>query len=136
MGRLDTQDGGSAMSTREHPLETLYQAREALQAAVSSVEKQSPEQVSDDLGCYGVMNHSILFEFRSLVHVLAEKVHDVNRPAVREAHGELREAVAVFDQLIAIAQRNEPIIDDLRHDARAAERDARQPARSSRRGVT
>ncbi|MEU5846030.1 hypothetical protein [Saccharopolyspora shandongensis] len=53
-----------------------------------------------------------------LVHALAEKVHGVRRPAVREAHGELREAVVVFDQLIAIAQRNQPTIDDLRHDGR------------------
>ncbi|WP_190822584.1 hypothetical protein [Saccharopolyspora pogona] len=116
------------MRTPEHPLETLYQAREALQAAVSAVEKQTPAQVSDDLGCYGVVNHSILYECRSLVHALAEKVHDVSRPPVREAYGELREAITVFDQLIAIAQSNEPTINDLRRDARCAERNGRQPA--------
>ncbi|MFI0470481.1 hypothetical protein ACH347_40995 [Saccharopolyspora sp. 5N102] len=109
------------MSTpMEHPLETLYQARDALQAAVSAVQRQTPHQISDDLGCYGAVNHSILYEFRSLLHVLAEQVHDANHPTVRVAHGELREAIAVFDQLIALAERNQPTIDDLRHGVRRA----------------
>ncbi|MGW3472591.1 hypothetical protein ACWDKQ_29915 [Saccharopolyspora sp. NPDC000995] len=55
----------------------------------------------------------------------------MSRPPVREAYGELREAIAVFDQLIAIAQSNEPTINDLRHDARCAERNGRQSRRAA-----
>lgn len=102
------------MSTpAEHPLETLYQAREALQTAVSAVQQQTSEKISDDLGCYGSVNHSILYEFRSLVDVLAEKVRDTNDPLVRVAHAELQETLVLFDQLIALAQYHRPTIKDL-----------------------
>lgn len=105
------------MSTVEHPLEMLYQARGALQDAVTTLRQQPPGQVSDDLGGYASVNTSILYEFRSLLHLLAEQIRDTNQPAVRGARGELREAVGILDLLIASVERHQPTIEALRNGA-------------------
>ncbi|MGW1680642.1 hypothetical protein [Saccharopolyspora sp. NPDC002376] len=106
----------------EHPLETLYQAREALRDAVSAAQRQTPEQISDDLGCYAVVNTSILYEFRSLVGLLADKIRDTSHPTVCAAHGELRDVLTMFDMLIGYVQQHQPTIDDLQRGARRTDR--------------
>ncbi|KAA5835159.1 hypothetical protein ABT337_07865 [Saccharopolyspora hirsuta] len=106
------------MSTSaQHPLESLYQARDALQAAVHRVQQQVPDQIGDDLGCYAAVNTSILHEFRTLVSVLTEQTQDARSPAVRAAHRELHEVVALFDQISAYVQLHQPTIDALRSPA-------------------
>lgn len=99
----------------EHPLEALYQVRDVLEAAVTGVQRQAPEQISDQLGCYAAVNTSILYEFRTLADLLREKVSGTNRSTVRMAHEELGDVVAMFDVIIAYVERHQPTIDGLRH---------------------
>ncbi|MBK0870074.1 MAG: hypothetical protein IJH84_08345 [Saccharopolyspora sp.] len=97
----------------EHPLETLYHARDALEAAVNAVREQTTAQVSDELCCYAAVDTSILYEFRHLVSVLMTKL-DTSRPAVYAAHGEMHEIINMFDQVIGYIERHQPTIAALR----------------------
>ncbi|MDI2029552.1 hypothetical protein QFW96_13055 [Saccharopolyspora sp. TS4A08] len=99
----------------EHPLEGLYQVRDVLEAAVAGVQRQEPERVGDQLGCYAAVNTSILYEFRALADLLREKISDSKRPAVRVAHEELGDVVDLFDVIIAYVDRHQPTINELRH---------------------
>lgn len=99
----------------ENPLEALYQVRDVLEVAVVGVQRQTPEQVSDQLGCYAAVNTSILYEFRTLADLLREKVSGTDRRPVRVAHDELGDVVALFDMIIAYVEGHEPTINDLRH---------------------
>lgn len=97
-----------------HPLETLYQAREALQDTIKAIQQQTPEQVGDDLSCYAAVDTSILHEFRALADVLAEKTRTASRPTVRMSHSRLRGVVAMFDEIITYVEHHRADIEALR----------------------
>ncbi|MDA3629635.1 hypothetical protein [Saccharopolyspora oryzae] len=98
----------------DHPLETLYQAREVIQAAISAAQQQTPEQISDDLACYAAVDMSIVQEFRALAAVLADKTRTSGSPTVRLSHARLCEIVAMFDQIINYVERHRADIEALR----------------------
>ena len=102
------------MSTSaEHPLEALYQARDALQAAVISVQQQTSECVSDELCCYAGVNTAIFYEFRTLLGLLAGKL-DPSRPEVHTAQAEMDEILVMLDQVVSYIEQHQPTIADLR----------------------
>ncbi|MER7014218.1 hypothetical protein ABT324_22580 [Saccharopolyspora sp. NPDC000359] len=108
------------MSTSaQHPLESLYRARDELQSAVHQVQHQPPEQVSDDLGCYATVNTSILHEFRALVTALAEQTQGADRQEVRAAHRGLRGVIPLFDQIAAYVELHQSTTEALRSPAPA-----------------
>ncbi len=102
------------MSTpaEQHPLESLYESRDALQVAVQAMRQRTSEEISNDLGSYATVNTSIITEYRALLDVLARSI-DASRPGVDAARVDLCEVIARFDEVLEYCEHRRTTVENL-----------------------